>query len=62
MQTKKIKSRFKVLERWGCGGRKASFKKFSSPTKINLTNKGEPPTRVLPLPLRAKEFTLSCVL
>ena len=27
--------RLKVLEKWGCGGRKASFKKFSSPTKNN---------------------------
>ena len=24
---------FKVLEGWGCGGRKASFKKFPFPTK-----------------------------
>ena len=29
----KIKFRLKVFENWGCGGRKAFFKKFSSPTK-----------------------------
>ena len=31
--TKNKTPSFKVFERWGCGGRKAFFKKFSSPTK-----------------------------
>ena len=38
------------------------FQKVSFPRiKPQTTKKGEPPTRVLPLSLQAKKFTLSCV-
>ena len=47
----------------GVWGRKNFFlKKVFIPQNKHKPKKGEPPTRVLPLSLHAKKFTLSCVL